>query len=860
AKPLAAQVGGDGMHAATHPLLASWGKQGRDYLHLLDNFDDVQGYRQRMSRVDAFVDPVAGVASPTQLQCLQSSLLNLEPLPATPQPLSDDASICFVSTHSAQREVEVLQDQLLAWFDTDAQLQPRDVMVMVPAMEAFAPHIQAVFGRFAPGQPRHIPYSVADTTARQSPMVQALEHILSLPGSRVSLADWLSLFEVAAVRQRFGLSEGDVEQLTAWLNAAGVRWGLDAKHRKAWGVPADVPGLDQNTWAFGLRRLLLGYAVGGGEPWDQTVPQAGLGGLDAALISALLDWVDAISQTLRELSQPQTPAQWGVSLVNLVARFFEASDEAEERRLQRLLDPLEVWLQSCQEARLDTPLPLDVVREHWLSQIEDVGLHQRFFGGGVQFGTLMPMRSIPFQVICLIGMNDGDYPRQGAARDFDLMAQSWRAGDRSRREDDRYLFLEALLSARQRLYLSWQGHRATDNAEQPPSVLVAQLIDYLNACWTPARAPRQHPLQAYSQAYFLQGSAFSSYDLDWARVHAAAGADRPATELSPSPLPESLTLDELRQLLRHPVQVFFRQRLRVQLDSVEGQLEEVEPFALDPLQKFNVGQALLQASDASAALHKLQWSGQLPMSAFGDKEAAEFESKLSQVLARKDEWRAQFPDAVAPQSLALSLDGIAIRGDLTGVWSEPALAASAGDGTALLQLHTRLGAVLEGKGAAKIARGHVVVGLWVNHVVASACGLRLHSALLGVDGQVVFNALESHQAVAILQRWLQVWRAAWERPLPVACKTGWAFLQAQAKAQRQALDKPDKDAKDPHDAARAAFENGFQGRCELSESAYLARAFERYDDIEEELPAWAELLYGDMARHVAFSLTQEVSA
>ena len=245
-----------------------------------------------------------------------------------------------------------------------------------------------------------------------------------------------------------------------------------------------------------------------------------------------------------------------------------------------------MWLQACEDAHLDTPLPLDVVREHWLSQIEEGGLHQRFFGGGVQFGTLMPMRPIPFKAICLLGMHDGDYPRQKAARDFDLMGTSWRAGDRSRREDDRYLFLEALLSARQHLYISWQGHRATDNTEQPPSVLVAQLIDYLNAGWTPAVQARQQPLQSFSISYFLEGSPFHTYDQEWARVHAPLGsptpADAPDAPGAPRAAPTSptaLTLAELRQLLRQPVEVFFKARLQVQLDALDEleQLEEPSP-------------------------------------------------------------------------------------------------------------------------------------------------------------------------------------------------------------------------------------------------------------------------------------------
>jgi len=559
---------------ATHPLLASWGKQGRDYLHLLDGFDRPEQYRAHWSRVDVFVDPAAVAA--TQLAQLQSDILNLSAPPSEPVAQAIDGSISFVTAHSAQRELEVLHDRLLAWFEADPALQPREVMVMVPDMPAFVPLIHAVFGRFTSDQPRFIPYSVADTSARQSPLVQALAQLLNLPQARLTLAEWLSLFEVAPVRTRFGLDEAAVQQIQSWLQAAGVRWGLDADHRLAWGLPAGAQDLAHNTWAFGLQRLLLGYALGpvagagasaGGGLWQDTLAQPALSGLDAPLASGLLDWIAATGQTLSALQVEQTPLQWGQTLRALVGRFFAPADQADERAIARLLAPLDDWLQACEEAQLNTALPLEVVREHWLSQMAQDGLQQRFFGGGVQFGTLMPMRAIPFKVIALLGMNDGAYPRVQAARDFDLMASSWRAGDRSRREDDRYLFLEALLSARQKLYLSWQGHSAADNSPRPPSVLVAQLQDWVNARWCPPHHAQAQPLQAFSSAYFEAGSGFQTFATDWEQIRLPAIAacaltapENAANQATPSTVcraPQGLTLADLQRLLRQPVEVFF---------------------------------------------------------------------------------------------------------------------------------------------------------------------------------------------------------------------------------------------------------------------------------------------------------------
>jgi len=881
-------------NTATHPLLASWGQQGRDYLHLLDGYDQPEQYQAHWSRVDVFSDPASQETSPeraapppaSQLAQIQSAILNLTPPGTTPQAQADDGSISFVTAHSAQRELEVLHDQLLLWFNADPTLLARDVMVMVPDMPAFAPHIHAVFGRFTPTQRRFIPYSVADTTPRQSPLVQALASLLNLPNLRPSLADWLAWFEVPAIRQRFGLDEVAVKQVQSWLQAAGVRWGLDEAHRLGWGLPPGTQGLAHNTWAFGLRRLLLGYAVGNvlgsglssglgnglcsapesaqgsgadaqaadssedSQLWQGMLAQPALSGLDAPLAAGLLDWTCAIEQTLPQLQIDQTPAQWGQTLRALVASFFASADEIDERAIERLLSPLDDWLLACEQAELVTPLPLDVVREHWLSQLEGSSLQQRFFGGGVQFGTLMPMRAIPFQVICLLGMNDGAYPRVQAERDFDLMASSWRAGDRSRREDDRYLFLEALLSARQKLYLSWQGHSASDNSPRPPSVLVAQLLDHVNACWNPPHRVRAQPLQPFSQAYFEVGTGCCTFATEWEHIRPLALMDsaEDATEnrvnsdaTSPAiPAVVALTLADLQRLLRQPVEVFFRNRLQVEFDSLDELAQDDEPFALDALQQHNAGAALLASGGDARAVQQLQAAGLLPLAGFGEKTATALLDQAQTVLQAEHSWRQRYPNACAALPIDLTLtDNITLTGTLNGFW-RPADAASTHD---YLQLAARTGAVLQGKPGSQSARVHVLVGLWVRHLAACASGMAVTSVQIGVDGQVGLKPLAPDAALAVLNRLAGAYQQAWQAPPPVACKTAWAYLQAEQ--HNLALALAGKPVKDPHELAQEAFEGGRFGG-ELAESAYVRRVFEHYGDLADGLPAWAQTLYGDL--------------
>jgi len=846
------------------PLLAALGKQGRDYLHLLDGFDEPERYRTHWSRIDVFVDPAKDVggstATPSQLAQLQSDILNLNPPPSQPVAQPDDGSLVFVTAHSVQRELEVLHDRLLAWLEADPSLQPSDVMVMVPDMAVAAPHIHAVFGRVPAGQPCGLPYAVADLSPRQSPLVLALEQLLNLPEARLSLGEALSLFEVAAVRTRFGLSQDDVRVVQDWLQAAGVRWGLDGAHRTRWGVPPEVAGLAQNTWAFGLRRLLLGYALGEADDglWQGTLAQPALGGLDAPLIGAVLQWLQAVEDSLPLLRAEHTPDQWCATLRALVARFFASDNAADERAIAQLLEPLEAWQAACAQAQCDVALPLAVVREHWLSQLAQTGLRQRFFGGGVQFGTLMPMRAIPFKVICLLGMNDGAYPRAQAPRDFDLMAQSWRAGDRSRREDDRYLFLEAMLSARQKLYVSWQGRRATDNTEQPPSVLVAQLLDAVNACWTPAHEPQAQPLQPFSRAYFEAGSPFESFAADWAPVWQAADPDAALADDAPVLVPaaapqnvvqvaqaaSTLTLEQLERLLRQPVEVFIRQQMRVELDDLQALEQDDEPFALDHLQQYQAGQTLLRANADASALAQLQATGNLPMSGFGQRLALDLTHAADRVIQARARWLERYPVGLSALAVQLAVGTAQAPCTLTGTLRD--LFGSTDQTTgSCLQLAERTGVVLAGSKTKPLVKGHQLVRLWVRHLAGCAMGLELTSVQLGVDGEVVFVPLPAPQALRVLKQLADVYAQACRQLLPVACKTALAYLQAEIN--NSDLIAQDKPPKDPHDAAETAFDGDSRGEnSERDESTYLQRAFDSYADLADGLPTWAPVLYADL--------------
>ncbi len=841
------------LHLHANPLLAAWGRQGRDYIRLLDAFDKPEGYRQRFAAWNRSIDLFADTDGHTLLRQIQQAILDLEPLP--PQ-LSqrkawhtDDASLRFHVAHSPQREVEILHDQLLAMF-ADARrlgtpLSPRDVIVMVPDIQTYAPHVQAVFGRVPADDPRHLPYSLADQPSRGAvPLMVALEHLLSLPDSRFAVSDVLDLLDVPALRTRFDIDETGLPTLRRWIEGSGIRWGLHGRQKQS----LELPGIEQNSWRFGLRRMLLGYAVGDADTWQGIAPYDEVGGLDAAMIGPLTGLFDQLERYWQLLREPGTPAQWHERLQMLLADFFSADDPADSDRLARLGDALDAWQQACTEAAFAQPVPLGIVREHWLKAMDESRLSQRFMGGAVSFGTLMPMRAIPFRVVCLLGMNDGDYPRRQAPVDFDLMAQPGHArpGDRSRREDDRYLFLEALISARDALYISWVGRNVRDNSALPPSVLVGQLRDYVAAGWhrggddandaSTGKAlmeamTTEHPLQPFSRRYFSAdtNAHVFTYAREWRqahRTHVAAHGDNALARWEPD---AALGIGQLQSFLNRPVRYFFNHRLKVHFADLEEETPNDEPFALNALERHvasaTVLRAAVQANDTDEAVdvaaRHLAEQGSLPPGGFGellrDTLARETRELAATWLATCRRW----PQAADKIELQYTAHGVRIEDWLTDL--------RVGDETHFVRLELASGKLRQKDGG---LRHDKLIGAWLIHLLAHAHGLRLQTRVIGADAQVILRVLDKAEAAMWTDSLLAALREGMNAPLPIARKAAYAWLQHaqdENKARKQ---------------AELAYEGSdfSQVPGEVEEDACLARAWPSFARMEAAgFTAWLEL-------------------
>ncbi|MBB1598497.1 exodeoxyribonuclease V subunit gamma [Variovorax sp. UMC13] len=786
----------DQMHAHGHPLLAAWGRQGRDFVRQLDAFDDADATRQRFgdSKIDLFDE-----AEPeTLLQQVQAHIRDLLPLGEHPHPAleADDRSIVFHIAHGAQREVEILHDQLLALLADPpggTPLNPRDIVVMVPDVAAFAPAIRSVFGQHSRGDARFIPFDIADLSERgHNPLLVALEWLLRLPQQRCGLTEIRDLLDVPAVAARFGLDADALPRLARWMEGAGIRWGLDLAHRRDLGL-AECG--EQNTWLFGLRRMLLGYASGEAAEgvdgsFQDIEPYAEVGGLEATIAGALADLVEVLGDWWVQASTEATPAGWAERSRALLEALMAPTDERERLALAAAQQALGQWLEACELAGFDAPVSLAVAREAWLEGIDEPGLSRRFRAGGVTFCTLLPMRAVPFEVVCLLGMNDGDYPRSSPRSDFDLMGLPGqrRPGDRSRRDDDRQLMLEALLSARRVLYLSWTGRSVRDNSEQPPSVLVSQLRDYLAAGWhedvVEARTT-EHPLQPFSRRYFegREGDALFTHAREWRTAHEAT-AEQAAPVLRPEGAAANgeravpLTLAALTSFLKNPVKDFFRRQLDVVFQEDEAAMEDHEAFALDGLEQYglldealtvlrDVDDAAALSRRVDAQLQRIRRSGRLPMAELGRRAERALADTLQPMLARWRALHALYPVAGVKEPLRFAHEGLLLDDWLDGLRLS---SLESGEPVWMGMLPTRLASE---KG---VVRPDKLIALWVNTLVSSACGAPVQGVLVGRDATLTAQPLQADFAMATLRTLLDVWREGMGRPLPLAPLTALEWL------------------------------------------------------------------------------------
>lgn len=492
-----------------NPLLASFGKIGRDFLHLLSQYDDIR-------EIEAFSEP----DTPGLLGHIQREVFNLSAIHQD-QPRyivsREDDSISFHAHYSERREVEGLYDQLLHAFNNDVTLEPKDIIVMVSDIDRYRPMIEAVFGSPLSLDAK-IPFTISDfTLGKHEPILEAFLLLLSMPESHFTISELLTLLEIPDIAERFQITQNDRELIKRWIENSHIKFGIDQHHLSELNVRAD----STNTWLWGLKRLLLGYGFNAAVETEGVLAFPYIQGGEATTLGHLVDFVDALIQLKQQLSQLYSLDEWRTILPEIWSSFYIDND-ATQYRLQHLQSIWNNFLDEGVSIEFDQPISIRLIQRHLNEHLSSFRPESRFLTGSVNFCTFIPMRSIPFKIVCMLGMNQESFPHRKQYPEYDLMQMHPARGDRSSVNDERYLFLEAILSATAQLYISYIGRNIHNNSEMFPSLFVNELQHYLDElaetesqCSVTQQLTIHHPLSPFSESLFKSGSRIRSFQKAW---------------------------------------------------------------------------------------------------------------------------------------------------------------------------------------------------------------------------------------------------------------------------------------------------------------------------------------------------------
>jgi exodeoxyribonuclease V gamma subunit len=765
-----------------HPLLASWGRDVRELQLLLG------------TTTPAELQPM-DLPATTLLGRLQHQVREDTP-PETTEPVDPgDRSVQVHACHGRARQVEVLRDCVLGLLAADETLEPRDVLVMCPNIEDFAPLISATFGagRVEPDAPdddgNHPPglrVRLADRAARQTnPVLGAVSTLLDLVAGRMAASAVLDLADREPVRRRFALDDDDLGRLERWVADTGIRWGIEAEHR----APFNLDVVPDGTWRRGLDRVLLGTALAedDGRLWHGVLPLDDVDSGAIDLAGRFAELVDRLDHARSTLGTAQRMTAWAAAIAEAADAITAVGprDAWQRMELHRVLDDL--VREAGDAAVAVTPAE---VRELLADRLAGRATRANFRTGALTVCTLMPMRSVPHRVVCLLGLDDGAFPR-GAARDGDdLLLREPRIGERDPRSEDRQLLLDALMATTETLVVTYTGNDERTNAPRPPAVPVTELLDAVKATVGP-QAHREvvtrHSLQPFDPQNFRTADpwSFDRRMRDGAaamRVATSVPAQLLAAPLSPH-IEEVVALDDLVRFVEHPVKAFLRQRLGVRVSDLPEEISDELTLEAGGLAKYALGDRLLRGRlagiDENELLAAERARGDLPPAGALQNAVLTDVKPTVAAIARLAEGALQDPSQSQTRDVRVVLaDGRLLAGTVTGL---------AGDTLQLVSYAT--------------LKAKHELGAWVRLLALVAAGEPVRQAVtVGRNGKTGSSVTSDVPADGDRQAWaleqLTILADLRDRglrePLPLACEAAAAYAAAVPDGLDAAIERATK--------------------------------------------------------------------
>lgn len=777
------------LNAVHHRLLGYLGRDSRELQLVLG---PAQSAGHLLSEPDA-TEPAEPVTLLRQLQ--RDIAANAGPRPAAERPLltAADHSVQVHAAHGPDRQVEVLRELLVGLLDDDPTLEPRDIVVLCPDIERFAPLVSAAFGladedsdTVHPGH--RIRVRLADRALRRvNPLLEVLSTVLALAGSRVAASTVLDLSAQPAVAQRFSFTGEDLDRLAQLISSSGVRWGLDAAHRRPYGLDQ----FGQNTWAAGLDRLLLGITMDGEDNHfiGTALPLDEVDSSDVDLIGRLTELVDRLGAALDAFDAEHPLQRW----LELARQTIDALTDTTTRdswqtgHAYRVLSSL-----GSAEVAGDTVLSRAEFQALLADRLAGRAGRANFRTGTLTVCTMYPMRSVPHRVVCLLGMDDLSFPRRPRDDGDDLLLSDPWVGDRDRRSEDRQLLLDAIMSATEHLIVLYTGADPRTGVSRPPAVPIGELLDAvdLTVRTEDGSAPRclivrRHPLQPFDAANFAtsttagwSGERPFSFDLAALRgARAAAGERSSGPAVYPTePLPEreptsEVELADLVRFLGHPVKALLRGRGGLPIWEESDPVTDQLPVELDGLSSWQIGNRLLNQLFRGVdpdQLRDAEWRrGTLPPRDLGERVLDRLMNQASEIAERAQPWSS---GEVSSFDIGLEIGDRFLTGTVAPVHGQTLLSV----GFSWLSARQRLAAFSQ------------LLALTAAHP-----GTPWRAVTIGRRGTSVLGPVDPGWAALVLDDQLDLYETGLNEPLPFAPRASAEYARLRSRDQQvSATDSP----------------------------------------------------------------------
>ena len=648
--------------AEGNPLLASWGESGRELLtNLLTRQDSVPYFS---TEENFYEDYLTGGDDDTLLKQLQQDILTMNDARSGTVPakdiFADDDSVGIFNCYAPKREVEVLHDKLIALL-RDKKVQLRDIIVMAPDINEYYPYIESVFS----GGPLRDCYTVADRNLHAGCAIgDVFRRLLKLPSSRMTFQEVMQLISVPAVSCAFGIRDEDIPQISRYMSDAGVRWGSDAADHKRF---CDV-AFDEYSWDNAVNRIFTLFARGPLKVEEQFDDLPVLKENDMVMFGRFCRFLQMLRQLQKSLMEKRTLRQWMEFLEQQLNIFFKSEEPSVRDEIGGLRNFFSSHRMTAEGLKLDAEFPVGVIAELLESFLGQTRDRFSFLRGKITFCSLTPLRSIPAGAIAILGLDDRAFPRRDMELGFDLMNKVLLPGDRSAAREDRYLFLEALMSARKYFWCFYNGRSRKDGKKLPPSPVLGELMDYLYQAYGVSEV--LHHIHGFAKEYFYCGSKLFSFSaenfrtaklLDGTREHRKPGWRDGAFDISGT-VPEKTSLEELIKWARHPAEFLLRSRFNVRFAIPEGSTDRESPqlSAFDGKYMVDRNIAYLDNHDFSGeeSFHALQRNNMLPP---GEAGRAAFKKELELMRKIPAAWRQEYY-AQNRMALAFESSGFSVPG------------------------------------------------------------------------------------------------------------------------------------------------------------------------------------------------------